>query len=53
MLVEDVDSQPLTLLLLSPMMFRVSLNELETLLAGAQLVPEMVRARNVLAHSAG
>jgi hypothetical protein len=53
MLVEDVEAQPLSLLGLSPMMFRIGLDELEALLAVEQLVPEMVRARNLLAHSAG
>ncbi len=53
MLIEDVDQQPLSLLRLSPMTFRVGLTQLEDLLMAEQLVPEMVRARNLLAHSAG
>lgn len=53
MLVEEVDWQPLSLVYLSPMVFRVGLIELENLLAAERLVPEMVRARNLLAHSAG
>ena len=53
MLVEDAEGRPLSLLNLGPMMFRIGLSELEGLLAVEQLVPEMVRARNFLAHSAG
>jgi hypothetical protein len=53
MLVEDVVGEPLSLLNLSPMMFRIGLAELEGLLAAEQLIPEMVRARNFLAHSVG
>lgn len=53
MLVEEVDPLPLSLLRLSPMMYRIGLLDLETLLQTERLVPEMVRARNFLAHSAG
>lgn len=53
MLVEDIVAQPLTLLRLSPMTFRVGLEELEALLSDQRLVSEMLRARNFLAHSAG
>lgn len=53
MLVEDVDQRPLSLLRLSPMTFRVGLSQLKDLLAAEQFVPEMVRERNLLAHSAG
>ncbi len=53
MLVEDVQVQPLSLLGLSPMMFRVGLAELEALLTAKQLVSEMVLLRNILAHLAG
>lgn len=53
MLIEDVEGQPLSLLKVSPMMFRIGLAELEGLLAAHQLIPEMARARNLLVHSAG
>lgn len=53
MLVEEVDDQPLSLLRLGPMIYRVGLVDLEVLLREATLVPKMVLARNFLAHSAG
>lgn len=53
MLVEDAEAQPLSLERLNPMSFRVGLAALEALLSEKRLVPEMIRARNRLAHSAG
>jgi hypothetical protein len=53
MLVEDAEGRSLSLLNLSPLIFRIGLSELEGLLLAEQLVPEMMRARNSLAHSVG
>jgi hypothetical protein len=52
MLVEETEGQPLELLRLSPLIYSVGLTELEGLLDRGELVATMLRARNMLAHSA-
>lgn len=52
MLVEDL-SAPLSIVRLNPVVFQVGLRDLEVLLNEQGLIQEMLRVRNILAHSAG